>query len=222
MNSPTTNIQVTLKAAISLDGKIATAGGESKWITGESARLEGHRLRSQHDAILVGINTVLHDNPSLTTRGIPNGISPTRIILDSKGRLHSDSKVLEDDGVKVIQVIGNEIDPATIKSGKNVEILRAPSAQAEPLWLLEQLEMKGMRSLLVEGGAKVHGSFIESGCVTSLHLFIAPKVIGGQSALSWCRDLGTNFISDTTDWRILSVQPLGQDFHLIAEPVESS
>ena len=126
MNSPTTKIQVTLKAAITLDGKIATAGGDSKWITGESARLEGHRLRSQHDAILVGINTVLKDNPSLTTRGIPDGISPTRIILDSKGRLPSDSKVLEDDGVQVIQVIGNEINPATIKSGKNVEILRTP------------------------------------------------------------------------------------------------
>ena len=106
MNSPTTKIQVTLKAAITLDGKIATAGGDSKWITGESARLEGHRLRSQHDAILVGINTVLKDNPSLTTRGIPNGRSPTRIILDSKGRLPSVSKVLEDDGVQVIQVIG--------------------------------------------------------------------------------------------------------------------
>ncbi len=222
MNSPTTKIQVTLKAAITLDGKIATAGGDSKWITGESARLEGHRLRSQHDAILVGINTVLKDNPSLTTRGIPDGKSPTRIILDSKGRLPSDSKVLEDDGVKVIQVIGNEINPATIKSGKNVEILRAPSAQPEPLWLLEQLEMKGMRSLLVEGGAKVHGSFIESRCVTRLQLFIAPKVIGGQSALSWCGDLGTKLIADATDWKILSVQPLDQDFHLIAEPVESS
>ena len=222
MNSPTSKIQVTLKAAISLDGKIATAGGDSKWITGESARLEGHRLRSQHDAILVGINTVSQDDPSLTTRGIPNGISPTRIILDSKGRLPSDSKVLKDDGVQVIQVIGNEIDPATIKSGRKVEIIRAPSAQPEPLWLLEQLEMMGIRSLLVEGGAKVHGSFIESGCVTSLHLFIAPKVIGGQSALSWCGDLGTNLIADATDWRILSVQPLGQDFHLIAEPVESS
>ena len=116
MNSPTTKIQVTLKAAITLDGKIATAREDSKWITGESARLEGHRLRSQHDAILVGINTVLKDNPSLTTRGIPNGRSPTRIILDSKGRLPSDSKVLEDDGVQVIQVIGNEINPATIKS----------------------------------------------------------------------------------------------------------
>jgi Pyrimidine reductase, riboflavin biosynthesis len=122
----------------------------------------------------------------------------------------------------VIQVMGNEINPATIKSGKNVEILRAPSAQPEPLWLLEQLGMKGIRSLLVEGGAKVHGSFIESRCVTSLHLFIAPKVIGGQSALTWCGDLGTNLIADATDWKILSVQPLGQDFHLIAEPVESS
>ena len=222
MNSQTTKIQVTLKAAISLDGKIAGTGGDSKWITGESSRLEGHRLRSQHDAILVGINTVSQDNPSLTTRGIPNGRSPTRIILDSKGRLPSDSKVLEDDGVQVIQVIGNGIDPATIKFGKKVEILRAPSAHPEPLWLLEQLEMMGIRSLLVEGGAKVHGSFVESGCVTSLHLFIAPKVIGGQSALSWCGDLGTNLIADATDWRILSVQPLGQDFHLIAEPVESS
>ena len=222
MNSPTTKIQVTLKAAISLDGKIATAGGDSKWITGESARLEGHHLRSQHDAILVGINTVSQDDPSLTTRGIPNGRSPTRIILDSKGRLRSDSKVLKDDGVKVIQVIGNEIDPANVKSGKKVEILKAPSAQPEPLWLLGQLKMMGMRSLLVEGGAKVHGSFIESGCVTRLHLFIAPKVIGGQSALSWCGDLGTNLIADATDWKILSMQPLSQDFHLIAEPVESS
>ena len=196
MNSPTTKIQVTLKAAITLDGKIATDRGDSKWITRESARLEGHRLRSQHDAILVGINTVSQDNPSLTTRGIPNGRSPTRIILDSKGRLPSDSKVLEDDGVQVIQVIGNEINPATIKSGKNVEILRAPSAQPEPLWLLEQLEMKGMRSLLVEGGAKVHGSFIESRCVTRLQLFIAPKVIGGQSALSWCCLLYTSDAAD--------------------------
>ena len=222
MNSPTTKIQVTLKAAITLDGKIATAREDSKWITGESARLEGHRLRSQHDAILVGINTVLKDNPSLTTRGIPNGRSPTRIILDSKGKLPSDSKVLEDDGVQVIQVIGNEINPATIKSGKNVEILRAPSTHPEPLWLLEQLGMKGIRSLLVEGGAKVHGSFIKSECVTRLQLFIAPKVVGGQSALSWCGDLGTNLIADATDWKILSVQPLSQDFHLIAEPVESS
>ena len=222
MNSPTTKIQVTLKAAITLDGKIATAREDSKWITGESARLEGHRLRSQHDAILVGINTVLKDNPSLTTRGIPNGRSPTRIILDSKGKLPSDSKVLEDDGVQVIQVIGNEINPATIKSGKNVEILRAPSTHPEPLWLLEQLGMKGIRSLLVEGGAKVHGSFIKSECVTRLQLFIAPKVIGGQSALSWCGDLGTKLIADATDWKILSVQPLDQDFHLIAEPVESS
>ena len=222
MNSPTTKIQVTLKAAITLDGKIATAGGNSKWITGESARLEGHRLRSQHDAILVGINTVSQDNPSLTTRGIPDGKSPTRIILDSRGRLPSDSKVLEDDGVKVIQVIGNEINPATIKSGQNVEILRAPSTHPEPLWLLEQLGMKGIRSLLVEGGAKVHGSFIKSECVTRLQLFIAPKVVGGQSALSWCGDLGTNLIADATDWKILSVQPLGQDFHLLAEPVESS
>ena len=222
MNSPTTKIQVTLKAAITLDGKIATAGGDSKWITGESARLEGHRLRSQHDAILVGINTVSQDNPSLTTRGIPDGKSPTRIILDSRGRLPSDSKVLEDDGVQVIQVIGNEINPATIKSGQNVEILRAPSTHPEPLWLLEQLGMKGIRSLLVEGGAKVHGSFIKSECVTRLQLFIAPKVVGGQSALSWCGDLGTKLIADATDWKILSVQPLGQDFHLIAEPVESS
>ena len=222
MNSPTTKIHVTLKAAITLDGKIATSGGDSKWITGESARLEGHHSRSQHDAILVGINTVSQDDPSLTTRGIPNGRSPTRIILDSKGRLQSNSKILEDDGVKVIQVIGNEINPATIKSGKNVEILRAPSTHPEPLWLLEQLGMKGIRSLLVEGGAKVHGSFIKSECVTRLQLFIAPKVVGGQSALSWCGDLGTNLIADATDWKILSVQPLGQDFHLIAEPVESN
>ena len=97
----------------------------------------------------------------------------------------------------MIQVIGNEIDPATIKSGKTLN-LRAPSAQPEPLWLLEQLERRASEACSWKE-AKVHGSFIESGCVTSLHLFIAPKVIGGQSALSWCGDLGTKLIADATN-----------------------
>ena len=111
--------------------------------------------------------------------------------------------------------IGNEINPATIKSGKNVEILRAPSTHPEPLWQLSK--MKGIRSLLVEGGAKVHGSFIKSECVTRLQLFIAPKVVYGQSHLpgagTWgIIHRGCNGLED-----FVRATP-GQDFHLIVEP----
>ena len=94
-------IIVTLKAAATLDGKIATATVHSKWITGEEARQKGHELRNENDAILVGINTVLADDPELTVRGIHGGSSPVRIVLDSKGRIPEQSRVFQEDGVPV-------------------------------------------------------------------------------------------------------------------------
>ena len=104
-------IIVTLKAAATLDGKIATATGHSKWITGEAARQKGHELRNENDAILVGINTVLTDDPELTVRGIQEGSSPVRIVLDSKARIPEQSRVFQQDGVPVVIVTGRNSLP---------------------------------------------------------------------------------------------------------------
>ncbi|HCP34779.1 MAG: RibD family protein [SAR324 cluster bacterium] len=222
MKNHTTGIHVTLKAAISLDGKIACAGGDSKWITGEAARLESHRLRHENDAILVGINTVLEDDPSLTVRGIPGGVSPIRVILDSQGKLPSKSKVLAEDGVRVIHVTGNQTVSSLSKPHHHLEKLQAPVPRPEIPWILDRLQHFGIQNLLVEGGSEVHASFIKSRYVSRLHLFIAPKIIGGQAAPSWCAELGISKIADASLWRTLSISPIGPDFHLIAEPAESS
>ena len=218
MRETSKNIEVSLKAAISLDGKIACSGGDSKWITSEAARLEAHRLRNENDAILVGINTVLQDDPSLNVRGIEGGKSPVRVILDSRARLPSGSKVLAHDGIKILHVTGKESVSAFSEPHNHFENLQSPSSRPNIKWLLEHLEQRGYRSLMVEGGSEVHASFIESGFVSRLHLFIAPKIIGGQNAPSWCAELGIIKMADTSSWRILSIEPVGPDFHLIAEP----
>ena len=102
------DISVTLKAALTLDGKIATASGNSKWITGEAARHKVHELRHQNDAVLVGINTVIADDPELTVRGIAKGNSPVRIVLDSMARIPENSRIFQNDGIPVIIVTGNK------------------------------------------------------------------------------------------------------------------
>jgi diaminohydroxyphosphoribosylaminopyrimidine deaminase / 5-amino-6-(5-phosphoribosylamino)uracil reductase len=211
-------IRVTLKAAISLDGKIACSNGDSKWITSNAARLEAHRLRCENDMILIGINTVLKDDPSLNVRGIEGGKSPVRVILDSHARLPSWSRVLVNDGIKIIHVTGNESVSTFLELNHNLENLQSPSPRPDIEWLLDHLQQRGYRKLLVEGGGEVHASFIKSGFVSELHLFIAPKIIGGQNARSWCAELGIKKVADSNAWNILSIEPVGQDFHLIAEP----
>ena len=103
---PSTRIKVTLKAAITVDGKIATGLGHSKWITGDAAKQKAHQLRHENDAILVGINTVLKDDPELTVRGIEGGRSPVRIVLDSKACIPEQSRIFHNDGVPVIIFTG--------------------------------------------------------------------------------------------------------------------
>ena len=211
---------VTLKAAISLDAKIACANGDSKWITGKAARHEAHRLRYQHDAILVGIRTVLNDDPRLTVRGVSGVCSPIRIILDSMGRLPKNSKVLTEDGIRVFHVVGSGASTVLQEERENLIRLKAPTKRPEISWVIDRLKKLGIGSLLVEGGSEVHASFIRNRCVTRLHLFIAPKLIGGSEAISWCGDLSVHSLADSSHWKILSIHPVGSDWHLIAEPIE--
>ena len=189
-------IVVTLKAAVTLDGKIATATGHSKWITGKATWQKVHELRNENDAILVGINTVLTDDPELTVRGIHGGSSPVRIVLDSKGRIPEQSRVFQEDGVPVVIVTGNHAPFRKWPELAELTILTAPTRTPDILWVLSEIRKLGMNSLLVEGGSLIHASFIKSNTVDQLALFLAPKVIGGQEALSWCGNLGVDSLDD--------------------------
>ena len=205
-------ITVTLKAAFTLDGKIATASGHSKWITGEAARHKVHELRNQNDAVLVGINTVIADDPELTVRGIANGKSPVRIVLDSMARIPENSRIFKSDGTPVIIVTGNKALSRKWPNLRDITILTSPTAIPEIAWTLSELHKLGLKSLLVEGGSFIYASFLKSGTVDRLILFIGSKIIGGQDALSWCGELGVDQLDQALQIEISSITALGEDW----------
>ncbi len=172
---------VTLKSALSLDGNIALKNGESKWITGPLARNKAHQLRHFHDAILVGIGTVLADDPQLSVRLEGPHKQPKRIVMDGMGRLPLDAKIWQD-APEVIVVCRAEASPA------NVARLEEGGARVWPLgddWpkLMQQLWRDGIYSVLIEGGARVAASAFEAGVVDKVALFIAPVLMGAGQRL---------------------------------------
>ncbi len=178
---------VTSKFAMSLDGKIADRFGRSRWITGESARARAHDLRAESDAILVGIGTVIADDPRLTTRdadGLPRGRQPLRVVVDSKGRVPLDAVVTSDEGRTLIACIDMEESKRSILAarGVDVKVLPARHGRVDLDALLDQLGSRGVTSILVEGGGQVAGSFFDGGMVDRVAAFIAPVIVGGQSA----------------------------------------
>ncbi len=178
---------VTLKIAQTLDGKIATASGESKWITGKKARQEGHRLRDINDAILVGVNTVLKDNPSLTTR-IPKGRDPIRVIVDSTLRIPMNARVITQKSfARTIVAALADAPKAKIRKLRDacVEVLLIKSAQGRVDLhdLMKKLGAMDIMSVLIEGGAEVHASAIKAGIVDKVVLFIAPALMTGRDSL---------------------------------------
>ncbi len=178
---------VTLKIAQTLDGKIATASGESKWITGEKARKEGHHLRDINDAILVGVNTILKDNPSLTTR-IPKGRDPIRVIVDSTLRTPINARVMKQKSfARTIVAALADAPKAKIEKLRDagVEVLLVKSAQGRVDLhnLMKKLGAMDIMSVLIEGGAEVNASALRSGIVDKVVLFIAPLIMTGRDSL---------------------------------------
>ena len=197
--------RVTLKLATSLDGRIATASGESKWITGESARLEGHRLRAAHDAILVGVGTVLADDPELTARlpGRPVD-QPLRVVLDSRLRTPATARVAQGDAL-----ILTAAEPSIVGAAR-VERVDAPDGRPSPEASLRAIRRAGGRSVLIEGGGQVAASFLRAGLVDRIEWFRAPILLGGEgrpcvAALALAR------LADAPRFRRLAAEPCGDD-----------
>jgi riboflavin-specific deaminase-like protein len=167
----------------SIDGRIATVTGHSKYINGPAGLAHLHRLRAVVDAVLVGIGTAVADDPQLTVRRVA-GPSPARIVLDPRGRLPADARVLSADGVRRLVITAEGIRPSL---PKDVEIAEIPSSGGElaPAAILAALAERGLRRILIEGGAHTVSRFIAAGCLDRLHVMVAPIMFGsGQTGVT--------------------------------------
>jgi diaminohydroxyphosphoribosylaminopyrimidine deaminase/5-amino-6-(5-phosphoribosylamino)uracil reductase len=205
---------VILKAAATLDGKIATRNGDSKWISSEPSRRLVHRLRNEVDGIVVGIGTLLKDDPLLTAR-VPGGRDPIRVILDAYLRIPEDARVLEVHPSKTILVTTEKASPEKIerlrRRGAKVWRLGSERGKIDLESCLARLGGMGMMSLLVEGGSQVYGSFLDEGLVDKLVLFLAPRLIGNPRAVSLFGGKGVNRLEEAIPLRDMKVKRLGGD-----------
>ncbi|MDW7675526.1 MAG: bifunctional diaminohydroxyphosphoribosylaminopyrimidine deaminase/5-amino-6-(5-phosphoribosylamino)uracil reductase RibD [Bacillota bacterium] len=208
---------VTSKLAMSLDGKTATVTGESKWITSLMARQRVHQLRHQVDAILVGINTVLLDDPSLTTR-LPDqqGIDPIRIILDSKLRIPLTSKVLnQESNADTIIFTSGQSSTAKIEQLKKIgiKVVESPGSTngIDISWVMDWLGKNHIIHVLIEGGSEVNFSAIKANIVNEFWWFYAPKIIGGKNAPSGIGGAGFTTIPEALKLKNISIETVGPD-----------
>ena len=184
---------VSLKLALSLDGRIATRSGASKWVTGPEARALVHMLRSRHDAVAIGIGTALADDPRLTVRDA-SGVSPTRVIFDTKLRLPAHARLVEsavDVPTWVVCSADAPMEKEEALAAYGVEVMRAPSSAEGRLdahAALRMLAAKGVVTLMVEGGAELAGSILAGRLADELHAFVAPILLGPRGrpgAVDW-------------------------------------
>ena len=159
-----------------MDGRIATVTGQSKYVNGLEGLTHLHQLRALVDAIVIGVGTALADNPQLTVR-LVHGKSPARVVIDPRGRLSHQSLVWQDDGIRKIWVIG---DGVNVHPLPQVELISLPASDGriDPLQILQILSAKGLRRVLVEGGAETVSRFMGARCLDRLHLIVAPIVLG--------------------------------------------
>ena len=204
---------ITLKLATSLDGRIATAQGESRWITGPEAREQVHRLRSAHDAVLIGVGTALADDPELTVR-LPayDGPQPARIVLDSHQRLPASSRLaLSARDIPTYLVSLASLDPTLAQLGVRGVRVRADDAGRPDLAAaLSALGELGLHRLFVEGGGEAGASFLRHGRVTRLEWFRAPIILGGDGRPAIAA-LSLEALADAPRLRRTEVRVLGED-----------
>jgi len=208
---------VILKAAATWDAKIATRNGDSKWISGETSRRFVQKLRNQVDGVLVGIGTVLKDNPLLTTR-IRGGRDPYRIVLDSRLKISEEARVIGTPPSKAIIATttlapGDKIERLE-KRGVQILIVDAKEGRINLRTCLSKLGEMGMMSLLVEGGSQINGSFLDEGLIDKLLLFLSPKLIGDHQALGIFGGRGVSNLREAIAVKEIKTRKMGEDLLL--------
>ncbi len=205
---------VTAKFAASLDGRIATAGGESRWITSEESRAVAHRLRHGHDAILVGVNTVIADDPELTTR-FEGGRSPLRVIVDSSLRVPATARALQTGPGGALVATTNRADPEHVErfrgSGVHVEVIDQGPGGVDLRALVALLGSRDLLSVLIEGGAGVLGAAFDAGIVDKVVAMLAPRIIGGVDAPAAVGGAGVPSLAASRLLDRVSVETAGPD-----------
>lgn len=205
---------VALKYAMTMDGKICTVTGDSKWITGLSAREHVHLLRKQYSSILVGVDTVLADNPMLNCR-IEDGVDPVRIICDSKLRIPVDCDIVKS-ACSIRTIVACTPDASEEKMnvlrdlGAEILIIEEKDGHINIKTLIEELGKIKIDSVLVEGGAKIHGSFVSEGIMDKIYCYIAPKVVGGR-AKSPIEGVGISLMKDAISFDKVNITAFGND-----------
>lgn len=204
---------ITMKTAMSLDGKIATSTGDSKWITSRKAREKVHEIRSRTDAILVGVETLITDNPQLTSR-IKGGRDPLRIIVDSRLRIPLNAKVFKDEKVVIATTLKHNKNKKKQLDAKCVDvwIVQERDGHVDLADLMRVLGEVGVTSVLIEGGGEVNAGALESGIVNKIHFFIAPKIIGGRNAKTPVEGNGIKKIKDALKLENTVIEKIGNDF----------
>jgi diaminohydroxyphosphoribosylaminopyrimidine deaminase / 5-amino-6-(5-phosphoribosylamino)uracil reductase len=212
---------VTLKAGMTLDGRIATESGLSRWITGTASRRDVHRLRSEVDAVLVGIGTVLADDPALTARRPPRLVrlaakQPLRVVLDSRLRIPTSATILSQQKQAPTLLATTEAAPRAkqrVLARKGIEVLRFPSAkgrvQLRPL--LKRLGRQGATHALLEGGSELNAAFLQAGLVNEVRLYVAPALLGGARSIGVIGGPSPRRPAQAVPLRHVDVRRLGAD-----------
>jgi len=208
---------VTLKVAASMDGRIATHTGHSHWITNEKSRRYVHRLRDENDAILIGIGTLLQDNPELTTR-LPRkkGRNPYRIIVDSRLRTPLYAHIFGDDAKEklILATSCKKHSDLKVYQDRVYRLLQIPAndlGQLDLNILMKKLAKLEIMSLLIEGGSEINGSFVDAGIVDKICFFFAPLLIGGRGSIGMMGGQGIDFIPEATRIKDLKIKRFGTD-----------
>ncbi len=213
---------VTLKLAMSLDGKTATRTGESKWISCEASRQVVHRLRKRCDAIVIGIGTALADNPSLTARIGKTTAYPTRVVVDSKARTPTDSNLFRQPKGETVVAVTSEAPRENLRNLENVGacVITVDDAcgKVNLKSLFEQLAELGLTNLLMEGGGQLAASALSAGVVDKILVFIAPLIVGGEEARTAVEGLGIASMADALRIDGIRVRNVGCDILIEGYP----
>ncbi|RDE83300.1 bifunctional diaminohydroxyphosphoribosylaminopyrimidine deaminase/5-amino-6-(5-phosphoribosylamino)uracil reductase RibD [Haemophilus parahaemolyticus] len=205
---------VLMKYAMTADGKIATSTGESKWITGETARTKVQQTRHQYSAIMVGVETVLADNPMLNAR-MPNAKQPVRVVCDSQLRTPLDCQLVQTakEYRTVIATVCEDLQKIEQYRPLGVEVMvcKARNKRVDLDDLLQKLGEMQIDSLLIEGGSSLNFSALESGVVNRVHCYIAPKLVGGKQAKTPIGGEGIDDLSQAVKLKLVSMEMVGED-----------